>query len=82
MFIFLGCTSNLKNDYFIVGEYPGKPNIAISNDEIVVANNAIRTNWKLKYNSIVLSEVENKYDGEVINLESVTLFAVELVGGS
>lgn len=30
----------------------------------------------------MLSEVENRYDGEVVNLESVTLFAVELVGGS
>ena len=80
--IFLGCTINTEIDSFFADKFPGKPNISISNDEIVISNNAIRASWKLEVNSIVLSEVENGYDGEVINLESVTLFAVELVGGS
>jgi hypothetical protein len=79
--VMVGCTPSVNNTDFFPGEYPGKPEISINTDKIVIGNNAIRASWRIENQSIVLSDLENKYDGEVINMEEVTLFALELADG-
>ncbi|MCP4974937.1 MAG: hypothetical protein GY931_02130 [Maribacter sp.] len=79
----VSCTKlkeSTQKDFFS-GEYPGKAEINLIDDEISLSNNAIRTIWRKEDNSIVLSEIENKYDGDIINMETITLFAIELADG-
>jgi len=83
MLMLISCTevkeTNQKD--FFPGEYPGKVKLSLNNNEIILSNNAIQTTWKKEDNSIVLSEVKNKYDGDIVNMEKVTLFAIELADG-
>ncbi|MBT4412314.1 MAG: hypothetical protein HOC82_20930 [Bacteroidetes bacterium] len=80
VFALSGCNSNADNHEFFPGEYPGIPEISINNDEIEISNNAILAKWQLVNNSIILSEITNKYDNEFVHLQGITLFTIELHG--
>jgi len=83
LFTNISCTKvreSTQRDFF-PGEYPGTAEISLNNNEIFLSNNAIQTVWKIEDNSIVLSEIENKYDGDIVNMEKITLFAIELANG-
>lgn len=66
---------------FFPGEYPGNAELSYENNEISLSNNVIQTIWKKVDNSIVLSEIKNKYDSDIVNMENITLFAIELADG-
>ena len=83
LFSHISCTQvkeSIQKDFF-PGENPGKAEISLNKNEILLSNNAIQTIWKKEDNSIVLSEIKNKYDGDIINMEKITLFAIELDDG-
>ena len=83
LFFILSCTKEKEPviEEFFPGEYPGKSEISLSDTKITLSNNAIQATWKTEDNSIVLLEIENKYDGDVINMENITLFAIDLANG-
>ncbi len=48
----------------------------------LLENDALKAIWTITDQSIVLKEVCNKYDHEVVNLEKIILFSLELADGS
>jgi len=79
----LACTrvkETTETDFF-PGQYPGKAEIKINNDDLVLHNDALSAIWMLKNNSIVLKELTNKYDNTVVSVEDITLFAIEMSDG-
>ncbi len=83
LFTHISCTKVKESAQkeFFPGEYPEKAEISFNDNKIFLSNNAIQTIWKKEDNSIVLSEIKNKYDGDIINMEKITLFAIELADG-
>lgn len=63
------------------GIYPGTSEIITNEGEIIVQNKALSAKWILNDRSIILTELQNKYDQTNVNLEGVLLFGVEMSNG-
>jgi hypothetical protein len=63
------------------GIYPGEPIIKITQETIILANEALYAQWKIQNNSITLHKLINKYDNQSIELREVVLFAIETDDG-
>ena len=81
MGICVGCSQKETVKEFFPGKYPGTPKAAINKKSITLSNNAIKAEWGLVNNSVVLKSITNKYDNESIDLSRFTLFAVTLEDG-
>jgi hypothetical protein len=77
----ISCTKQKSPESFFPGTYPGTAIYNISADRLVLSNNAISAEWDLADNTVILRSISNKYDGDTISLENVTLFAIDLEGG-
>ncbi len=78
IFLQLGCnTSSQKNELF-QGDFAGIAEAKVSTNNIVLKNKAIKAVWTLNNGSVFLKELLNLYDNTTVNLEKITLFAIEL----
>ncbi|MGQ7868847.1 hypothetical protein [Sunxiuqinia sp. sy24] len=50
--------------------------------ELILSNEALNAKWSIENNSILFRELTNKYDQQSVNLEDITLFAIELEDGN
>lgn len=77
-----GCKKTSQKVEFFSGEYAGLPEAEIVGKEVILKNKAINAVWALNNNSIQLKELENKYDNSKVDLETITLFKIELNNGT
>jgi hypothetical protein len=76
------CHSIESPRYYFPGNYPGDPTCSLSAPQLVLSNQALEATWRIVNNSVVLSEITNKYDQQSINFEDIVLFALELEDGT
>lgn len=83
LFFVAACSTSKTDDLpFFPGEYPAEANSELGETQMVLSNQALEAKWKIVDQSIVFSELTNKYDQQTVNLENITLFALELEDGS
>lgn len=83
-FLFFGvaCSTSTKQEIpFFPGEYPAEANIKMSETQLALSNQALEAKWEIVNQSIVMSELTNKYGRQTVNLKNTTLFAIELENG-
>ncbi len=83
LFLFFqwSCVNTPDNIELFSGEFAGIAKAEINRSKIVLKNRSIEAVWILKDNSIILKELYNNYDDSSINLEAISLFAIEMSNG-
>jgi hypothetical protein len=66
---------------FFPGTYPGTASGSVSSGLISLGNDAVTAEWVYSGSSVSLKKLTNKYDGKVLDMSSITLFAIETDDG-
>ncbi len=74
--MFSGCLQNHKNASSVM------PIAKIGHESVLLENETLKAVWSVQDSSIALKKVINKYNNEVVDLENITLFSLELEDGS
>jgi hypothetical protein len=66
-----------------MGEYwPGIAEAEISNNKIILSNDALIVEWTVRDSVLSIVKLENQYDGTKLPLENVSLFSLEFEDGT
>ena len=76
-----GCNESKNDLSFFPGEFPNQPEAVVNSKKIILSNKAIDAHWDWQNNVISLEKVLNKYDGEIVDLSEIELFAIEFENG-
>lgn len=83
LFSVVACNTSTKQDIpFFPGNYPAEANGKISETHLTLSNQALEASWEIVDQSVVFSKLTNKYDQQTVDLENITLFAIEFENGT
>ena len=67
LFFVAACGTSKTDDLpFFPGEYPAEANSELGETQMVLSNQALEAKWKIVDQSIVFSELTNKYDQHIM----------------